>query len=164
MFFFPPVREIIHKLKLRDYLLVQADRPWWNYHFGPGFRYGHAQFFLFVIVLICFWQTINILHIFIASDDGRWLCLCTGIIRHLRLSQYNIMFGHCSWCFYHLSLSTCKTDRMATLPFLEIFSFSVRFNSAGGGFHQFEARGNNLLLLGFPYQGNKQETTNNFFI
>ena len=29
---YPPVREIIHELKLVDYLLVQADKPWYNLH------------------------------------------------------------------------------------------------------------------------------------
>ena len=28
----PPIREIIHSLKLVDYLLVQADRPWYIYY------------------------------------------------------------------------------------------------------------------------------------
>ena len=28
----PPVGEIIHLLKLVDYLLVQADKPWYNYY------------------------------------------------------------------------------------------------------------------------------------
>ena len=28
----PPVREIIHSLKLVDYLLIQADKPWYNYY------------------------------------------------------------------------------------------------------------------------------------
>ena len=28
--FCPPVREIIHSLKLADYLLVQANKPWYN--------------------------------------------------------------------------------------------------------------------------------------
>ena len=27
----PPVRKIIHSLKLVDYLHVQADNPWYNY-------------------------------------------------------------------------------------------------------------------------------------
>ena len=28
----PPVRKIIHSLKLVDYLHVQADSPWYNYY------------------------------------------------------------------------------------------------------------------------------------
>ena len=28
----PPVREIIHSLKLVDYLHVQADNPWYNHY------------------------------------------------------------------------------------------------------------------------------------
>ena len=28
----PPVREIMHLLKLADYLHVQADKPWCNYY------------------------------------------------------------------------------------------------------------------------------------
>ena len=28
----PPVRKIIHLLKLMDYLHVQADNPWYNYY------------------------------------------------------------------------------------------------------------------------------------
>ena len=28
----PPVREIIHELKLVDYLLVQADKAWYDYY------------------------------------------------------------------------------------------------------------------------------------
>ena len=27
----PPVRKIVHSLKLADYLYVQADNPWYNY-------------------------------------------------------------------------------------------------------------------------------------
>ena len=30
--FCPPVRKIIHSLKLVDYLHVQADNPWYNYY------------------------------------------------------------------------------------------------------------------------------------
>ena len=29
----PPVREILHSLKLTDYLHVQVDKPWYNYYF-----------------------------------------------------------------------------------------------------------------------------------
>ena len=29
---YPPVRKIIHSLKLVDYLHVQADNPWYNYY------------------------------------------------------------------------------------------------------------------------------------
>ena len=29
--FFPPVWEKINTLKLMDYLLIQADKPWYNY-------------------------------------------------------------------------------------------------------------------------------------
>ena len=32
----PPVRKIIHSLKLVDYLHVQADNPWYNYYLTPG--------------------------------------------------------------------------------------------------------------------------------
>ena len=28
----PPVRKMIHSLKLVDYLHVQADNPWYNYY------------------------------------------------------------------------------------------------------------------------------------
>ena len=28
----PPVRKIIHSLKLVDYLHIQADNPWYNYY------------------------------------------------------------------------------------------------------------------------------------
>ena len=28
----PPVQEIIHSLKLADYLLVQVNKPWYNYY------------------------------------------------------------------------------------------------------------------------------------
>ena len=28
----PPVRKIIHSLKLVDYLHVQVDKPWYNYY------------------------------------------------------------------------------------------------------------------------------------
>ena len=31
----PPVRKIIHSLKLVDYLHVQADNPWYNYYLVP---------------------------------------------------------------------------------------------------------------------------------
>ena len=27
-----PVREIIHSLELMDYLLIQVDKPWYNYY------------------------------------------------------------------------------------------------------------------------------------
>ena len=38
----PPVRKIIHSLKLMDYLHVQADNPWYNYYFFDEvlFLYG----------------------------------------------------------------------------------------------------------------------------
>ena len=29
---YPPVRKIIHSLKVVDYLHVQADNPWYNYY------------------------------------------------------------------------------------------------------------------------------------
>ena len=29
----PPVRKIIHSLKLVNYLHAQADNPWYNYYF-----------------------------------------------------------------------------------------------------------------------------------
>ena len=29
---YPPEREMIHSLKLVDYLLVQADKPWYSYN------------------------------------------------------------------------------------------------------------------------------------
>ena len=35
----PPVREIIHSLELVNYLLVQADKPWYMYNYyisGPS--------------------------------------------------------------------------------------------------------------------------------
>ena len=32
----PPLREIIHSLKLVDYLLVQADKQWYNYYLKPN--------------------------------------------------------------------------------------------------------------------------------
>ena len=28
----PPVRKIIHSLKLMDYLHIQVDKPWYNYY------------------------------------------------------------------------------------------------------------------------------------
>ena len=28
----PPVQEIIHSLKLAEYLLVQVNKPWYNYY------------------------------------------------------------------------------------------------------------------------------------
>ena len=31
----PPVRKIIHSLKLVDYLHVQAGNPWYNYYISP---------------------------------------------------------------------------------------------------------------------------------
>ena len=31
----PPVRKIIHSLKLVDYLHVPADNPWYNYYLDP---------------------------------------------------------------------------------------------------------------------------------
>ena len=39
MGFCPPVRKIIHSIKLVDYLHVQADNPWYYYYIcivGPG--------------------------------------------------------------------------------------------------------------------------------
>ena len=33
----PPVRKIIHSLKLVDYLHVQADNPWYNYFWAVHF-------------------------------------------------------------------------------------------------------------------------------
>ena len=34
----PPVRKIIHSLKLVDYLHVQADDPWYNYYITVYFQ------------------------------------------------------------------------------------------------------------------------------
>ena len=36
----PPVRKIIHSLKLADYLHVQADNPWYNYYLAGSWREG----------------------------------------------------------------------------------------------------------------------------
>ena len=42
---FPPVREIIHSLKLMDYLHVQADKPWYNdYIVDWPARCGYSDF------------------------------------------------------------------------------------------------------------------------
>ena len=38
----PPVREIIHSLKLADYLLHQADKPWYNSHIS-AYAYKHVR-------------------------------------------------------------------------------------------------------------------------
>ena len=32
----PPLRKIIHSLKLVDYLHVQADNPWYNFYLNPS--------------------------------------------------------------------------------------------------------------------------------
>ena len=42
----PPVRKIIHSLKLVDYLYVQADNPWYNYYLASYFFlfYNHPCF------------------------------------------------------------------------------------------------------------------------
>ena len=42
----PPVRKIIHSLKLVDYLNVQADNPWYNYYLSRIyiFRYAYVCF------------------------------------------------------------------------------------------------------------------------
>ena len=37
----PPVRKIIHSLKLVDYLHVQADNPWYNYYLSR--RHGNHK-------------------------------------------------------------------------------------------------------------------------
>ena len=34
----PPVRKIIHSLKLVDYLRVQADNTWYNYYLTAKLR------------------------------------------------------------------------------------------------------------------------------
>ena len=40
----PPVREIIHELKLVVYILVQADKPWYNYYLKSFlFQWGGAK-------------------------------------------------------------------------------------------------------------------------
>ena len=36
----PPVRKIIHSLKLVDYLHVQADNPWYNYYVYPRLAFA----------------------------------------------------------------------------------------------------------------------------
>ena len=37
----PPVRKIIHSLKLVDYLHVQADNPWYNYYIAPQTQFPY---------------------------------------------------------------------------------------------------------------------------
>ena len=37
----PPVRKIIHSLKLVDYFHVQADNPWYNYYVYRSINRGH---------------------------------------------------------------------------------------------------------------------------
>ena len=37
----PPVRKIIHSLKLVDYLHVQVDNPWYNYYITAGKKGAH---------------------------------------------------------------------------------------------------------------------------
>ena len=34
----PPAREIIHSLKLVDYFLLQADKPWYNYYMAAAIK------------------------------------------------------------------------------------------------------------------------------
>ena len=44
--FCPPVRKKIHSLKLRDYLHVHADNPWYNYILrNPPFIIKHVVLF-----------------------------------------------------------------------------------------------------------------------
>ena len=47
----PPVRKIIHSLKLVDYFHVQADNPWYNYYlkfsFGEVYRRLYGGIFIF---------------------------------------------------------------------------------------------------------------------
>ena len=56
----PPVRKIIHSLKLVDYLHVQADNPWYNYYLmNVSYRYnkyGHE----FGVVLINITRPIDV--------------------------------------------------------------------------------------------------------
>ena len=35
----PPVRKIIHSLKLVDYLHVQPDKPWYNYYIAKQIKW-----------------------------------------------------------------------------------------------------------------------------
>ena len=47
----PPVRKIIHSLKLVDYLHVQADNPWYNYYIVTSsdiVMYMYCQIYLAV--------------------------------------------------------------------------------------------------------------------
>ena len=45
---FPPVRKIIHSLKLVDYLHVQADKPWYNYYLFLSIwgKFSHIVLFI----------------------------------------------------------------------------------------------------------------------
>ena len=41
-----PVREIIHSLKLVDYLPVQVDKPWYNYYLNNVTKYVNHFWFI----------------------------------------------------------------------------------------------------------------------
>ena len=46
-----PVWEIIHSLKLVDYLLVQADKLWYNYYIKVDFVFS-------LCIVICFYRVV----------------------------------------------------------------------------------------------------------
>ena len=46
----PPVRKIIHSLKLVDYLHVQADNPWYNYYITYRPREERGLFYIFLFL------------------------------------------------------------------------------------------------------------------
>ena len=52
----PPVRKIIHSLKLADYLHVQVDNPWYNYYL---IAFNYVFYILVGFNKICFTSFIS---------------------------------------------------------------------------------------------------------
>ena len=49
----PPVRKIIHALKLVDYLRVQADNPWYYLHVQAGKPWYTCNYYIIAMKWIC---------------------------------------------------------------------------------------------------------------
>ena len=50
----PPVRKIIHSLKLVDYLHVQADNPWYNYYVNGLLRANTSVEWEKIVIMVDF--------------------------------------------------------------------------------------------------------------
>ena len=74
----PPVREIIHSLKLLDYLPVQADKPWYNYYIILLVQADKPLYNYYIILGI---YSVTVTHVITSCNtEGR----CARTIKYLQ--------------------------------------------------------------------------------